>query len=103
MKYLEQTINQIFQYIKRTLDPNVKVGIIFHSPSFIHGAGVLSYRIFNKLTVNDLWELIYKMTQSRTDFKIAETFNIKICTVEMPQGTGRNKNATINKRKMHSI
>lgn len=81
----------------------MKVGIVFNSASFIHGAGILSYRFLRYLTVDDIWNLIFKITQSRTEFKIDETFHIKICAVEIPRGLGRNKKSTLNRKNMRSI
>lgn len=102
-EYLETTISQIFDYIKQNIDDKDKVGIVFNSPTFIHGPAVLSYRLLSNISVNDIWELIDKVTQSRTKFYIDHDFDIKICTIEMPTGTGRNKKATLNKLNMKSI
>lgn len=103
ISYLEESINQIFNYIKKNISDDMKVGIVFNSASFIHGAGILSYRFLRYLTVDDIWNLIFKITQSRTEFKIDETFHIKICAVEIPRGLGRNKKSTLNRKNMRSI
>lgn len=103
IEYLKNSISQIFEYIEKNMAENSKVGIVFDVPGFIHGAGVLSYRFLRNLTVDNIWDLIFKITQSRTEFKIDEKFNIKICSIEMPYGSGRNKKATMNEHRMRGI
>ena len=103
IEYLEETIHQIFNYIKENISDDMKVGIVFNSSSFEHGAGILSYRYLRDINVDNIWDLIFKITQSRSKFTINETFPIKISTIEMPFGTGRQKKAAINRTKMRSV
>ena len=56
----------------------MKVGIVFNSSSFIHVAGISFYMFLGNLTVGDIWNFIFKITQSGTEFQIDETFHIKI-------------------------
>lgn len=91
VEYLENAIQQFYEFITQNITENSKVGIIFHSDAFMHGPGILSYRYLKNISVNDIWDLFFKISQSRDVFKIDDSFNIKVCSVDIPHGKGRKK------------
>ena len=64
VQWLEEAIRQLYIYIKSLFTDNDKIGITFYSNSFRHGPGVLFFKKTRDLNVEDIWRLIFCITQS---------------------------------------
>ena len=64
------------------------MGITMNSNEFIQGVAWLYYRPINTFNFKDLWDLFERISQSRREFKLDDSFTIMVTYVKTPSGKG---------------
>ena len=66
------------------------------SEFFRQGPEGLSFRSIDSFNEEDLWDVIYRVVQSNTDFSINETLIVSVALVRPPVGRGKSSNKLIH-------
>ena len=90
ISFLEKTISKIFQYLMRNIPLNNMTKFSFNS-AHIKSAGQLTFRPARRLTINNLWDLIYRVVQSNEQFRVDNSFVVTVKHVEDRRGARRSK------------
>lgn len=103
--YLEAATLEIYEYIRSlSSDENDFVGISILSTEFVNDDFVgSSLRPLRTLLFDDLWTLVFGLTQSNETFKTDESFVLEVSIIEHPHGAGGLEKVTRNPLKKRSM
>ena len=85
--WLENAMRDIVSFNKHDRE-ECTIGITMNSNEFIQGAAWLYYSPINTFNFKDLWHLFERISQSRREFKLDDTFTIIATCVKTPNGKG---------------
>ena len=85
--WLENAMRDIVSFIKKDRE-ECTIGITMNSNEFIQGVAWLYYRPINTFNFKDLWDLFERISQSRREFKLDDSFTIMVTYVKTPSGKG---------------
>lgn len=91
LEWIKSGIEEIFRFATEELQPKDRVGITFCDTSFKRGPGWMNFQTAEKISVDDVWDLIHKVYQSNSEALSTETFCLGITTVRMPTGSGKDR------------
>lgn len=89
--WVRDAINQIIQRGTEGLAVGDKVAFNFCSKDFKRGEGWVGFRDVEKLTFDDVWNVISNIYQSNSTGLDTSTFCLGVTSIRMPIGKGRGK------------
>lgn len=91
LTWLHIAIKAIVDDSIKNCKPSEYVGFEFNSVDYLHGSAGMSFRPVNKVNFNELWELIFNISQSISGHHIDDSFIFSVTTVENPVGRRGNR------------
>lgn len=89
--WIREAVSEMHEFFTRDRCDTDMIGLTFDSSAFAHGPAGLSFRYVKHFTVEDLWSLIEKVTQSNAEFNVGDDFDVHVYIVRNVHGAGRVK------------
>ena len=91
-RYFANSVDEVFEYSLRDIDPNYMVGISIHNADNQQDRPVrLMYRSWDQISRDELWSVFEKVSQSNARYQALDTLTFHVHSVKMPVGFGKRE------------